>query len=515
MEVLERLIGIVRRCCEGFPDPRRGDNGSYTMADFGLAAFSVFFAQSPSFLAHQRQLAAGHGRSNANTLFGMSRIPGDSHIRRMLDPVAPDHLFPGFDEVISDLERAGGLAAFQRLGSRVLIALDGTEYHRSTRVHCPHCSTRTRAGQPTEHFHTLLAATIVAPGHTHVVPLAPEFIGPQDGHDKQDCESRAVRRWLARHGPGLARLDPVYLGDDLYACQPVCEAVLAQGGHFLFVCKPSSHQTLQEYLTGIDLPEHVERVKRGKQRFTHRYRWLCDVPLRGDAEGLTVNWLQIEILDAAGAVTYRNSFVTDLPVDASSVAELAACGRVRAGAVEDRERELQRAQDRGLPPGAQLRPRDGAPVGAAGLPQSAGLCDPHRVRSGRGRMAQGSHDAWAAHALLPEPAGPDQLSGVLLLDRAAAHPGLRQAAPKPIGLSRPPKPSHPEPNRITPAQNPKRRTAGIGSGTGFRLGRTWNSPRPVRSGVNESPQGRATGGRTVRRRVASRRPAPGSVFLSR
>src|SRR5215208_7123559 len=130
--------------------------------------------------------------------------------------------------------------------------------------------------------------------------------------------------------PGLARLDPVYLGDDLYACQPVCEAVLAQGGHFLFTCKPSSHQTIQEYLTGIDLSEHVERAKRGKQRLTHRYRWLCEVPLRADEKALTVNWLQIEILDAAGAVTYRNSFVTDLPVDAGSVAELAACGG-RAG----------------------------------------------------------------------------------------------------------------------------------------------------------------------------------------
>jgi hypothetical protein len=60
MEVLDRLIGAVRRCCEGFADPRTGHNGSYTMADFGLAAFSVFFAQSPSFLAHQRQLEAGH-----------------------------------------------------------------------------------------------------------------------------------------------------------------------------------------------------------------------------------------------------------------------------------------------------------------------------------------------------------------------------------------------------------------------------------------------------------------------
>src|SRR3982751_2587635 len=205
MEVLDRLIGAVRRCCGGFPDRPTGHNGSYTMADFGLAAFSVFFAQSPSFLAHQRQLEAGHGRSNANTLFGMSRIPGDSHIRRMLDPVAPDHLFPVFDEVISDLERAGGLAAFQRLGSRVLIALDGTEYHRSTRIHCPHCSTRTRAGQPTEHFHTLLAATIVAPGHQHAVPLAPEFIGPQDGRSssgrKTGTTSRTAR--AAPYGAGL------------------------------------------------------------------------------------------------------------------------------------------------------------------------------------------------------------------------------------------------------------------------------------------------------------------------
>src|SRR3954452_15701492 len=98
------------------------------------------------------------------------------------------------------------MARADRAGWHALIALDGTEYHRSTRVHCPHCSTRTRAGQPTEYFHTLLAATIVAPGHQHAVPLAPEFIGPQDGHDKQaqdghdkqDCESRAVRRWLAR-----------------------------------------------------------------------------------------------------------------------------------------------------------------------------------------------------------------------------------------------------------------------------------------------------------------------------
>jgi hypothetical protein len=35
--------------------------------------------------------------------------------------------------------------------------------------------------------------------------------------------------------------------------QPLCEEVLALNGHFIFVCKPSSHPLIQEYITGVDL----------------------------------------------------------------------------------------------------------------------------------------------------------------------------------------------------------------------------------------------------------------------
>jgi len=329
VETLTTLLGSLRDRCATLPDKRRGANARYTMADIGLAAFSVFFMQSPSFLSHQRQLAQGHGRSNCETLFAMTAIPCDNHIRAMLDPVAPVHFDPLFDDAVAALERSGGLTAFRRLGGHVLIALDGTEYYRSAKLHCPRCSSRARAGGKTDYFHSLLAATLVAPGHNRVVPLAPEFIVAQDGHDKQDCESRAARRWLERHGGRAAGLDPVYLGDDLYSRQPICEAVKAANGHFLFVCKPDSHPTIQQYLTGIALPEHREKVKRGAARFTYRYRWLCEVPLRDGDDAMIVNWLSIEITNPAGKVTYRNSFITDLPVDRDTVAELAACGRAR------------------------------------------------------------------------------------------------------------------------------------------------------------------------------------------
>jgi hypothetical protein len=315
---------------DGFPDKRRGINTTYSIGDVGMAAFSVFFMQSPSFLAHQRQFEAGHARSNCASLFGIARIPSDNHIRDMLDPAAPALLHPAFAATVDQLGQIdGGLDMFRRLGGRVLIALDGTEYHCSRKIHCSHCSTRLRSNGATEYYHAMLAATLVAPGHDKVIPLEPEFIVPQDGAQKQDCEITAAKRWLAHHGQRYGAFDPIYLGDDLFSHQPFCQEVRDAGGHFLFVCKPASHPLIQQYLTGIDLPTLEQTVKRGKQRFVYRYRWLRDVPLRDGSDAITVNWFGLQIINAKGETTYRNSFVTDLPVGPDTVVELAACGRAR------------------------------------------------------------------------------------------------------------------------------------------------------------------------------------------
>lgn len=335
MHALETLFGSLRRCLEGFPDKRQGLNVSYPIADFGMAAFSAFFMQSPSFLSHQRRLEAGHGRSNCQTLFGLSKVPSDNHIRDMLDAATPALLNPVFAETVEVLRRReGGLDDFRRLGDRLLIALDGTEYHCSKSIHCRHCSHRQRgAGKgksgATEYFHTMLSASLVAPGHDKVIPLEPEFILPQDGAEKQDCETAAAKRWLAARGRRYAELGAVFLGDDLFSRQPLCQAVRQVGGSSIFVCKPSSHPLIQEYITGVELPTLDVMVRRGKQRYTHRHRWLTNVPLRDGKDALAVNWFEIEILNAQGQTTYRNSFVTDLPVGPDTVVERAAAGRAR------------------------------------------------------------------------------------------------------------------------------------------------------------------------------------------
>jgi hypothetical protein len=94
---LESLLGSLRGCLDRFPDKRRGANTIYSMADIGMAAFSVFFMQSPSFLSHQRYFEQGHGRSNCASLFGIAKIPSDNHIRDLLDPASPALLLPVFE----------------------------------------------------------------------------------------------------------------------------------------------------------------------------------------------------------------------------------------------------------------------------------------------------------------------------------------------------------------------------------------------------------------------------------
>ena len=57
----QEMLDCVRRSLERVPEHRKGRNIQFGIVDVGLGAFSVFFMQSPSFLAHQRQMEEQHG----------------------------------------------------------------------------------------------------------------------------------------------------------------------------------------------------------------------------------------------------------------------------------------------------------------------------------------------------------------------------------------------------------------------------------------------------------------------
>jgi hypothetical protein len=330
MGLLATLLSELKAVCGGFPDKRGGRAGNIWMADFGLSAFSMFFMQSASFLSFQRTLDKGHGRSNCQTLFGIETIPSDNYIRDNLDPVDPSHLQPCFTRIETLFDEKPALRqAFSRLGGRTLIAWDGTEYFNSYKIKCPHCLTRKRSNGKIECYHTMLSATIVAPGTPRVVPLMPEFIAKQDGAEKQDCERNGAKRWFEKHAARVANLNPVYLGDDLFACEPIAWMIKANGDDFIFTCKEASHKTLYDFIHGATKQQQEEKVRKRGTNETFRYRWIEDVPLRDGKDAMNVNWIGFQILDAKGNVKYRMAWVTSLPVSKENVAEIVACGRAR------------------------------------------------------------------------------------------------------------------------------------------------------------------------------------------
>lgn len=90
------FLQALRTTIATFPDTRKGKNKHYTLRDAARGAFAVFFPQSPSFLASQRDMNARQGQSNAHPRFGLTEIPSDTQIRALLDPVPPERLVPVF-----------------------------------------------------------------------------------------------------------------------------------------------------------------------------------------------------------------------------------------------------------------------------------------------------------------------------------------------------------------------------------------------------------------------------------
>lgn len=320
------------------PEHRRGENWQYELRDAGLSAFSVFYMQAPSFLAWQEDMEKKKGKNNARSLFGIRKTPGVEQIKNLLDPVREEGLGRPFWWVYHELAGRGQLQGYQGVAGTYLISLDGTRHHASPVIHCPQCRVTVRK-EKASYEHQVLLAVVCAPEREQVICLEPEFITPQDGHDKQDCEQAAIKRWVQRHGPGptgeFAPWRVTVLADDLHSHQPMCELLMAQQMYFIFTCKPASHPTLYEELSllaGVEgaIQQQTVRFWNGRHYERRVYRWVEALPLRRGEDALLVTWCAWTVYDErTGAQTYHNAWITNHTVTTQTVVAVAAAGRAR------------------------------------------------------------------------------------------------------------------------------------------------------------------------------------------
>lgn len=248
-----------------------------------------------------------------------SIVPSTSQISNLLDPIPPETLYPVLADVGDQLYRNGCLESFRSINNTLLVALEGTDSVSSEKISCPCCTQQTLKNGKTLFRHIVITPVMVAPGQKQVIPLPPEFVQAQDGHEKQDCELAAAKRWLTNWGAHYAERRVTILGDDLYCHQPFCHAIMAQGMDFLLVCKPDSHRLLYEWVADFERIGQVQTLDitrwTGKKRLTEHYRFVKQVPLRDS--------------DDAQKVIYRNAWVTTHDITPENVQIIVTAGRAR------------------------------------------------------------------------------------------------------------------------------------------------------------------------------------------
>ena len=196
----DTFIAEIHNVCDELPDYRKpSPNLTYSIKESVLGAFSMFFNQSPSFLSHQRAMQQAKGCNNAQSLFGITQIMSDNQTRNNVDPIAPNYFYPVFSSTFDLLGDSGHLDNYRFFDDCLLVPIDGTEFFRSSKISCKNCSVSNHSNGKTSYSHKVLTPVIVAPDNNKVIPLEPEFVTPQDGATKQDCELNAAKRWIERN----------------------------------------------------------------------------------------------------------------------------------------------------------------------------------------------------------------------------------------------------------------------------------------------------------------------------
>jgi hypothetical protein len=330
------MLDIFKENIHNLPDDRKNKNNNikYDLEDIMLTPLAMFYMQSKSWLSFQRKMETSKGKSNITTMFGVNKIPTDNLVRELADKVDPYLLQPVYDDILKLAHKHGVVKKFTVMCDYLLVTLDGTHYHSSKKIKCDCCQTRTSSETGDIHyFHSAITPVIVHPDIKKVLPLMQEFISNTDGSEKQDCEVNAAKRWLEKYKV-LNGFKIIVMGDDLYASEPMIQAVLDKKHSYIFICKEDSHKTLYAYVNIIKNLKTIDtvtkKVKVKNKYQTEIYNYVNKVPIKSGKDALDTNWCEVIITDnKTKKKIYHNCFVTDIEITDKNVIDIASYGRAR------------------------------------------------------------------------------------------------------------------------------------------------------------------------------------------
>jgi hypothetical protein len=320
----DALYELLREGFAKMPD-HRDAKSTIPLPDALMSAFAMFSLKDPSLLAFDER----RSDTNLKALFGIGRIPSDTQMREVLDPVDPEHLRPSFADVFRQLQRGKALEPFEFYDGGYLLSLDGTGYFSSQKVHCPSCQVKEHKSGVVTYEHQMLGAVIVHPDLKEVIPLAPEPIQKQDGSTKNDCERNAARRLLAKIRREHPRLKLIVVEDGLASNAPHVQDLIEYDMHFILGVKPGDHAFLFAQVEAARREGRSPKLTRKERNITREVSWVWDVPLNESNQDLRVNFLEYKEYDSQGQCLKHFTWITDLYITHRNAWWFVRGGRVR------------------------------------------------------------------------------------------------------------------------------------------------------------------------------------------
>ena len=325
----DALYRLVRSTFRAVPDSRSADV-EIPLGDALMAGFAVFALKSPSLLAFDDQRKKDE--SNLKSLFGLQHVPSDTQMRTILDEVDPQELRPAYTAVFRQLQRGKALEPFVFFQGHYLMALDGTSYFSSEKIHCPFCLEKKSRNGKVCYYHQMLGAALVHPDRKEVIPICPEPIIKQDGNTKNDCERNASSRFFGHFRRDHPKLPVIVVADALSANAPMLAVLHDYDLRFIIGVKPGSHAFLFEQMrTAAETGQAHVLTLQDDDGTLHHYRWLEKASLNESNPDVLVTMLEYwEIPPKGSKAPLRHfSWVTDLPVNEENAPVLVRGGRAR------------------------------------------------------------------------------------------------------------------------------------------------------------------------------------------
>jgi len=322
--MIDELIKLVREGFKSIKDHRKY-NSTYSLEDLLSAGFAIFSLKDPSLLAFREQYPMRS--ENLKRIYGIDQIPADTALREGLDGVAPANLQGLFKPLLDRLRQEDMVKKRQVLGGYTLLAGDGTQHFCSGNRSCAHCLTKQHRNGSTTYHHQILAAAWVQPGEKTVFPIAVEPIVRQDGNVKNDCELNAAKRLVPQIRQVMPTEKLLLTLDALYANAPLVRLLGEHDISFLIGVKDGFVPIQVDQLATEGALKEISWKTKGR---LCAIRFANGLILNGQNQDLKVNYLEyMEVDSNTEAVTFFNSWITDLPITEENAREMVAVARSR------------------------------------------------------------------------------------------------------------------------------------------------------------------------------------------